>query len=179
MAISNADFPPSRVPYIKTVCGRCQSHIFFYSRHSLCELLHTTHQFPMAIFAVLACLLVLAVPSLQQGGHGHGGYRDHAYCYDQCNNAYQKNRNSYNVDQCNCNGYNFPGHNNCGHIDASCIANSYDATYNVYAWTYDHRSNSCKKVSVLSRCVDSYTPQRNIFQTQQACVRACEPNRGY
>ncbi|KAI8788147.1 cold and drought-regulated protein CORA isoform X2, partial [Biomphalaria glabrata] len=68
---------------------------------------------------------------------------------------------------------------NCGHIDASCIANSYDATYNVYAWTYDHRSNSCKKVSVLSRCVDSYTPQRNIFQSQQACVRACEPNRGY
>ncbi|KAK0054869.1 cold and drought-regulated protein CORA-like isoform X2 [Biomphalaria pfeifferi] len=134
----------------------------------------------MTFYVFLAFFLVLAAPSLQQGGHGHiGGYRDHAYCYDRCNNAYQSNHNNYFVDQCNCNGYNFPGHNNCGHIDASCIANSYDATYNVYAWTYDHRSNSCKKVSVLSRCVDSYTPQRNIFQSQQACARACEPNRGY
>ncbi|KAK6998051.1 glycine-rich cell wall structural protein-like isoform X1, partial [Biomphalaria glabrata] len=139
-------------------------------------------QIKMNCLACLAFLLVLVAPSFQQRGRGddgRGNPRDHTYCYGRCNDAYKRDSRGYQVADCNCNQYNFPGHHNCGYIDASCIANSYDATYNVYAWTYDHRSNSCKKVSVLSRCVDSYTPQRNIFQSQLACARACEPNTGY
>ncbi|KAK6998053.1 cold and drought-regulated protein CORA-like isoform X2 [Biomphalaria glabrata] len=162
----------------------------------------------MAFKAVLTFLLVLATSSLQEsnrrrgGSHnqgvysGHGGHgglgepNNQGNCYQRCYSAYQVNASNYFVAGCVCSQYNFPesvggGPSNhgsspfniCGYIDHTCRASpsEYDTEY---AYSYDSGTKTCLKIRVYSKCVNGYSSQSNIFQSQQACSTTCEA-RGY
>ncbi|CAL1535704.1 unnamed protein product [Lymnaea stagnalis] len=148
----------------------------------------------MAFIALLASVLVLAVPTFQQPQGGYvGGLIDTIQpgnCYDRCYLAYQKNPSSYFVSGCVCNQYNFPGNGpigggpigggngNCGYLAANCRASP--GEYNaVFAYTFDTNTQACVKVSVYNTCVNGYGASSNIFQTLQACNVACNYNKGY
>ncbi|KAI8788167.1 glycine-rich cell wall structural protein isoform X1 [Biomphalaria glabrata] len=140
-------------------------------------------QIKMKVFIPLTVLLVLVAPSLQQpGGYGHGGrnqgghgHGDHGHG----GNGGRGGRGQGGHGQAGAgSGYQgSSGQNVCGYIDPSCRGSpgEYDT---VFAYTYDRGTKTCGKVSVYTRCSNSYGGQSNIFQNQLDCSSACE-NRGY